>query len=75
MELTVRSLQGSYIVSGVESEATLADLKRMLHQQHQQQVPEPEEQCLVSALCTAVLLSRSRCLHVQDACRLQIAVA
>jgi hypothetical protein len=56
MELTVKSLQGSYIVSGVDSEATIADVKRLLHQQHKQQVPEPEEQCLVSAHCTVLLL-------------------
>lgn len=53
MELTVKSLQGSYLVSGLESEATIADVKRLLHQQHKQQVPEPEEQCLVCALCSS----------------------
>lgn len=47
MELLIKSLQGSYLVSGLESEATVADVKRLLHQQHMQQVPEPEEQCLV----------------------------
>jgi hypothetical protein len=48
MELTVRSLQGSYIVSGLDSDATVADVKQLLHKQHSQQVPEPEEQRLVS---------------------------
>lgn len=47
MELTVKSLQGSYLVSGLKDDSTLADLKRMLHQQYRQQVPEPEEQRLV----------------------------
>lgn len=47
MELTVKTLQGSYLVSGLNNESTIADLKRMLHQQYRQQVPEPEEQRLV----------------------------
>lgn len=47
MELTVRSLQGSYIVSGLDRDATVADVKQLLHKQHRQQVPEPEEQRLV----------------------------
>lgn len=47
MELLIKSLEGSYLVSGLESEATIADVKCLLHQQHMQQVPEPEEQCLV----------------------------
>jgi hypothetical protein len=47
MELTVKTLQGSYLVSGLDSASTLSDVKRMLHKQHRQQVPEPEEQRLV----------------------------
>jgi len=48
MELLVKSLAGSYLVSGLEDGTTIADLKRLLHQQHSQ-APEPEEQCLVGA--------------------------
>lgn len=52
MELIVKSLQGSYLVSGLEEGTTIGELKRMLHQQHSQQVPEPEEQCLVGVWCS-----------------------
>jgi hypothetical protein len=46
MDITVKSFQGSYLVSGVEDGTTVAELKRMLHQQHSQ-APEPDKQCLV----------------------------
>lgn len=67
MELHVKSLQGSYVVSGLEGGTTISELKRMLHQQHEQQVPEPEEQCLVrwraclSVCARTVLQSTSSC--------------
>lgn len=64
MELTIKTLQGSCVLSGVADTMTVAELQDLLHQQHkddQLALPRPQQQRLVRSTSP---VHANACAHV-----------